>query len=436
MENHVVSNNSFDTLLDTERYQEANCSGEIFGDFDHDGGPRGLSYYNIGNAQRTNQTTYHLARVKRYGDDDSQSNAAVLAFKDANTLCLLESDETNGTNIDQTVQTMSAANQCLRKSSLKRFQSLKANPFVTTSSYAFKDLEPTQARLKNQLDAQANAGFRLVNVRIDSNVTSDTASSLLTTEEMRMRNLYIKDNASNAAKWQYQLTTVNTTGTSTERHNLFKAELTAQASQGFRYRTQYRLDQDKGTFNIYEKRVGDTAVYTVDESVIRPNLVTATTWTNYANELGKAGCRLEYAYRADFERYSFLCTNSNLHNGTYDYRWIPLSFDTKATEIKTILDQQKAAGYIYRFNFRDGNDRLGLVLERDSSNSNTSNLAYKVFDGSVLDDREPGASVYLYTQRLIGQSSLGWNLWATPTAGGSFTGRQNTLTIYTNHAKD
>jgi hypothetical protein len=63
-------------------------------------------------------------------------------------------------------------------------------------------------------------------------------------------------------------------------------------------------------------------------------------------------------------------------------------------------------------------------------------LAYKVFDGSVLDDREPGASVYLYTQRLIGQSSLGWNLWATPTAGGSFTGRQNTLTIYTNRAKD
>ncbi|OBY73199.1 hypothetical protein NG55_15390 [Acinetobacter gyllenbergii] len=435
MENHIVSNNSFDTLIEGERYQEASCSGEIFGDFEHDGGPRGLLYYNIGNAQRTNQTTYHLARVKLYGANDSNSNAAVLAFKDANTLCIFESSETNGTNIDRTVQAMDP-NQCWRKSPLKRFQSLRASPFITTSTYEFKDLEPTLARLKNQLDAQANAGFRLVDVRIDTNVTSDTASSLLTTEEMRMRNLYIKNNANNAAKWQYQLTTATTTGTSTERHNLFKAELTTQASQGFHYRTQYQLDQDKGTFNIYEKRVGDTAVYTVDESLIRPNLVTPTTWTNYANELGKAGCRLEYAYRINLQQYSFLCTNSNLHNGTYDYRWIPISSSTKATEIKTILDQQKAAGYIYRFNFQDGNDDYGLVLERDSSNTNTTNLVYKIFDGSVLDDREPGASVYLYTQRLIGQSSLGWNLWATPITGRRFASGDQTLTIYANRARD
>ncbi|MDR2062032.1 MAG: hypothetical protein LBQ29_11620, partial [Acinetobacter sp.] len=289
-------------------------------------------------------------------------------------------------------------------------------------------LEPTQARLKNQLDAQANAGFRLVDVRIDTNVTSDTASSLLTSEEMRMRNLYIKDNAANAAKWQYQLTTANTTGTSTERYRLFKAEFTAQASQGFHYRTQYKLDKDKGTFNIYEKRVGDTSVYTVNEKVVNRDLVTAATWATHANELGKTGCRIEMATSFNLQQYSFLCTNSNLHNGTYDYRWIPITNTTKAAEIQKILDQQFAAGYVYRFTSREGDDRVGLVLEKDSSNANPAKVVYKVFDGSIVDDREPGASVYLYAQRLIGQSSLGWNLWGT--------GATSNLTIYANRAKE
>ena len=428
IENHVDSNNSFDVLIDSERYQEAKCSGEIFGDFHHDGVQRGVLYYNIGNAQRSNKTTYYFARVKHYGDEDKDSESAVLAFKDANTLCLLSGTETDGSKIDQTVQTMDPTFVCWKKSSLKRFQTLKANPFVTTSGYAFKDLEPTQARLKNQLDAQANAGFRLVDVRIDTNVTSDTASSLLTSEEMRMRNLYIKDNAANAAKWQYQLTTANTTGTSTERYRLFKAEFTAQASQGFHYRTQYKLDKDKGTFNIYEKRVGDTGVYTVNEKVVNRDLVTAATWATHANELGKTGCRIEMATSFNFQQYSFLCANSNLHNGTYDYRWIPITNTTKAAEIQKILDQQFAAGYVYRFTSREGDDRAGLVLEKDSSNANPAKVVYKVFDGSIVDDREPGASLYLYTQRLISQSSLGWNLWGT--------GATSNLTIYANRAKE
>ena len=429
IENHVDSNNSFDLIVDGERYQEAKCSGEIFGDFEHDGIQRGYLYYGIGNAQHSNKTTYYLARVKRYGDDDKNSEAAVLAFKDANTLCLLDSDETDGAKIDQTVQVMAThpdeyPYQCWRKSSLKRFQSLKANPFVTTSNYTFKDLEPTLARLKNQLDTQAKVGFRLYDVRIDTGVTSDTASSLLTSDEMKMRNLYIKDNAANATKWQYQVTTAN------QDYKLFKAEFSAQASQGFHYRTRYNLDNDKGTFNIYEKRVGDTAVYSVDDRLVPGYELTLDNWINYANELGKTGCRLEFAGYANINQYAFLCTNSNLHKGTYDYRWFTLDNKTNAAQIKTILDQQKAAGYVYRFIIDNGRGYRGLVVERDSSNINLGNLVYKVFDG------EPGGDLYLYTQHLIGQSSLGWNLWDIPITVESGISSNHTLTIYANRARD
>jgi len=425
MENHVDSNNSFDYFFDIENYQEANCSGEIFGDFHHDGnvGP-GFLFYNISNPQHTNKTTYYLARDKRYGADDKDSEAVILAFKDANTLCMVRGTETSGAKIDQFVQAIDPAG-CWRKSPLKRFQSLKANPFISTSSYAFKDLEPTQARLKNQLDAQANAGFRLYDVRIDVNISSDTASSLVPLSE---RNLYIKDNAANAAKWQYQVTTAN------QDYKLFKAEFSAQASQGFHYRMKYDLDKDKDPFNIYEKRLGDTAVYSVDDRLVPGYQLRSNNWANYANELGKSGCRLEFARYVNINQYAFLCSKSNLHKGTYDYRWFNVNESTKVTEIKNILDQQKAAGYVYRFIAEDGVGNRGLVVERDSNDVNLANLVYKVFDGSVLDDLEPGANLYLYTQRLNGQSSQGWTLWDTPISSG--ISNNHRFTIYANRARD
>lgn len=439
LENHLISNNSFSFVMDSVSYTEPKCGGETRADFGHDGVGSGLIMENIGHAQRTNATTYYTASFKLRST--GSVTPGVLAFRDANTFCAIDgvAQNTDGAEIDRQIQSinLSTSNSCWKKSSLKRHQRLNANPIISTASYQFTDTQPTLVRLQEQLKAQTNSGYRLLQSSLETSSTSSTASLLLSADEREKRMLFAKNHAANATTYQYRAVDGNGE-TVTARFNVWKIQIRDQASQGYLYHSQQVVDIAQVTpnlyNNIYAKRAGDLGVYTISEQIVNSNTISATTWGTIANTMGNAGCRVFFAENILNGKYAYFCHNSSLHNGTYSYRWIafPASPNHNAPEIKAILDAQKADGYLYRHEVELGNGTTGMMFERDSTQPNIGQtLEYKVFQEGATSRR----SVAIIDENLSNQGLLGWHLWDGQMLfrDGDIFNSEISRTIYANH---
>ena len=415
VENYKTQNNSFDMVVGSEQYTEPQCAGSVKGDQKLDGGPTsGLVLENIGNAITVNQTKYHTVMLKNRSG--AQSVASVLAFRDANTFCLLENRPNPvGSEIDQYVQSINlTATQgiCWKKSSIQRFQRKVPTTVVSTSKALLSDVQPSLQKLQTQLDTQASTGYRLHLANFDTRTTSETASFELYTDARDDRNLYVKDNATTAKKYQYKVFD-GAGATATARYALWKTQLVQQASVGFLYKQQaiVRLaDSNPSLYNnIFEKRVGDTAVYTVTTKEVAQSAVNdKALWETTANQLGSQGCRIFFAEYIYGSQFAFACSNSNLHNGTYQYHWIASAANAKASDVQAILDAQKAQGFVYRFELELPNGQVGFVFEKDSTQPTlAASLQYKVYDDSIVDS---GDSTSLMDERLTHSGLLGWHL--------------------------
>jgi hypothetical protein len=425
-------------VLDSEQYTEPQCAGSVKGDLSLDGLGTGLVLENIGQAMTTNKTTYYTTTVR--SRSNTQTVAGVLAFRDANTFCLLENRPNPvGSEIDQYVQSIdlnATQGLCWKKSSIQRFQRQAPTTVVSTSKALLADVQPSLQKLQNQLEVQANAGYRLNWANFDTRTDSPTASFELHGDARDDRNLYTKDEAANASKYQY--TVLDGAGsTAAERYALWKTQLTQQASLGFLYKQQaiVKLADNKPSLynNIFEKRVGDTANYAITtKEVARSAVKDKSTWEAVANELGSQGCRIFFAEYIYDSQFSFACSNSNLHDGTYQYRWIESASNAKATDVQAILDAQKAEGFVYRFELELPNGQVGFVFEKDSTQPNlAASIQYKVFNDSVLDS---GDSTSLMDERITHQGLLGWHLLdgRSVLKEGSILTSSNIKTIFVN----
>ena len=440
VENYQTQSNALDFVIDSEQYTEPQCAGSVKGDLKLDGGPTsGLVLENIGNAITANKTKYHTVMVK--SRSGSQSVAGVLAFRDANTFCLLENKPNPvGSEIDQYVQSINLnATQgvCWKKSSIQRFQRKAPTTVVSSAKALLADVQPSLQKLQTQLDTQSNAGYRLNHANFDTLTTSETASFELYIDARDDRNLYVKDNSASAVKYQYKVLD-GAGATAAARYALWKTQLTQQASLGFIYKQQaiVRLADSKPSVynNIFEKRVGDTAIYSIlTKEVAQTTVKDKATWEVAANQFGSQGCRIFFAEYIYGSQFAFACSNSNAHNGTYEYRWIASASNAKANEVQAILDAQKAQGFIYRFELELPNGQVGFVFEKDSTQPNlAASVQYKVFDDSIIDS---GDSTALMDERLTHQGLLGWHLLdGRSVLAESITFGNNMKTIFVNRA--
>jgi hypothetical protein len=425
-------------VVDSQQYTEPQCAGMVKGNQELDGGPTtGIVVENMGNQFTVNQTRYYTAMIR------SRSSASgaqgVVAFRDVNTFCLLE-NITNpvGSEIDRTVQSINldATQICWRKSSVQRFQRKAPAAIVSTSKTLLADVQPSLQKLQNQLDTQANAGYRLNLANFDTRTDSPTASFELNLDARDDRNLYTKDEATNANKYQYHVLD-GAGATATARYTLWKTQLAQQASLGFIYKQQAVVKLADGNpslyNNIFEKRMGDTAIFTITHKEVAQSAVKdKSLWEATANQLGSQGCRIFFAEYIYGSQFAFACSNSNTHNGTYQYRWIASTSNAKASEVQAILNAQKAEGFVYRFELELPNGQVGFVFEKDSTQPNlATSLEYKVFEDSVLDS---GDSTSLMDERMTHQGLLGWHLLdgRSVLAEGGITSSSNIKTIFVN----
>ena len=425
-------------VVDSEQYTEPQCAGAVKGDLALDGGPAtGIVVENMGNQITANLTKYHIATIRSRSSASGQQG--VVAFRDANTFCLLENiSNPVGSEIDRTVQSinLNATQLCWKKSSIQRFQRKAPTTFVSSSKGILADVQPSLQKLQLQLDAQANAGYRLNLANFDTRTTSPTASFELYIDARDDRNLYVKDNATSALKYQYKVLD-GAAATASARYSLWKTQIVQQAALGFLFKQQavVRLADSKPSLynNIFEKRVGDTAVYAITtKEVTESSVRDKALWEGVANQFGGQGCRIFFAEYIYGSQFAFACSNSNVHNGTYQYRWIASTSNAKASEVQAILDAQKAQGFIYRFELELPNGQVGFVFEKDSTQPNlATSIQYKVFENSVLDS---GDTTSLMDERITHQGLLGWHLLdgRSVLAEGGITSSSNIKTIFVN----
>ena len=400
------------------RFEEAGCTGGVFADYGHDGTGSGVLISEIGAAQRSNLTTYHTMKTRSRSMTPEQARAGVIAFRDANTFCLLENvPNPVGSEIDQFVQSinLNSSTICWKKSNVSRFQRLAPSTVLGKPLYMFVDVQPTLARLQTQLNEQATLGYRLIEASLQTSTPSTTASNLLVGDDRQKRNLLVKSQVAGAAAYQYRVLD-GTADSVSARFALWKTQLRDQASQGYLYHSLQRVDlvnpQPDITNHIFVKKVGDTAVYSITEQTVSQNTITATTWANVPNQMGANGCRLFFSENIFSNQHAYVCAKSNQFTGTYSYRWVELPTATtanNATAIQAILDSQKAAGYLYRFEAFLGDERTrGMVFERDSTQPNIGQgLQYKVFDDGATER----SHVSVIDERISNQALLGWHLW-------------------------
>ena len=364
-------------------------------------------YSNVGAVQQTSGLHYYYPVETSYNRDGTvTANATAIVFKDKDTFCLF-GGVVSAANISQFIQSISPNTPgCFARSSKAPFsqEAPTSVAFFSKSVNALLERSTDESilNLLSPINQRGQTGYVLLG-------DSRSLRPEINGNQPKTYNLFTQIDVASGFTFQYRVEDEPVQDANFAANRL--SALNALGLQGFLYLGQTQLSPASPPKTLYAKTSPAVSTSKLFAYQMRSDSdLTASKLVEILDGFGATGCRFvdtRLQATATNTR-ATVCVNSNRHNGTFSYRYVPYPVSTRTDALKALLDTQKSNGfYPIRVMSLGAAATPHILFEYDSTiATNVGLIQYKVYSQALPSNQPELISL------LNDQGTLGWHLWS------------------------